>query len=84
MGRQGIECNRHFLMRCAGDIGQVLHAASLLGQLRTLDLSKQAFTGTLPSLSIPTLASLNLADNTIQVHCCPRIAIEHRHLPAKY
>lgn len=55
----------------AGDIGQVLHAASLFTQLRTLDLSKQAFTGTLPSISIPTLEALNLADNTIQVEACP-------------
>ena len=62
---------RRHIFCCAGDIGQVLQAASLLAQLKTLDLSRQAFTGTLPSISIPTLETLNLADNTIQVTCSP-------------
>ena len=60
----------HFPLRFAGDIGQVLLAASLLEQLKNLDLSRQAFTGTLPSISVPTLETLNLADNTIQVKPC--------------
>ena len=51
----------------------MLTAASLLGQLKVLDLSDQGFTGTLPSISIPTLESLDLADNCIQAKAltCP-------------
>lgn len=52
-----------------GDIAEVLYGASLLPKLRRLDLSGQAFTGTLPnnSLSMPLLEDLNLANNFIQV-----------------
>ncbi|CAL8462229.1 g1760 [Coccomyxa elongata] len=51
-----------------GDIAEVLYGASLLPKLRRLDLSGQAFTGTLPnnSLSMPLLEDLNLANNFIQ------------------
>ena len=51
----------------------MLTAASLLRQLKVLDLSDQGFTGTLPSISIPTLESLNLADNCLQAKAltCP-------------
>jgi hypothetical protein len=53
----------------AGDIGDVLYGASLLPKLRRLDLSGQAFTGTLPnsSISMPLLEELNLANNYIEV-----------------
>ncbi|BDA46092.1 probable leucine-rich repeat receptor-like serine/threonine-protein [Coccomyxa sp. Obi] len=51
-----------------GDIAEVLYGASILTNLRRLDLSGQAFTGTLPnnSLSMPQLEELNLANNFIQ------------------
>ena len=44
----------------------MLSAASSLKQLKTLDLTKQAFAGTLPSVSFPTLETLMLADNNIE------------------
>ncbi len=54
---------------CAGDIGEVLYGASLLPKLKRLDLSGQAFTGTLPnsSLSMPILEELDLSNNYIEV-----------------
>lgn len=60
-------CLRSIISSLAGDIAEVLAAASGLKQLKTLDLTKQAFVGTLPGISFPTLETLRLADNNIEV-----------------
>lgn len=52
----------------AGSIGDVLYGASLLPNLVSLDVSDNAFTGTLPTgLAMPNIKSLILHDNYIQV-----------------
>ncbi|KAK9917092.1 hypothetical protein WJX75_000820 [Coccomyxa subellipsoidea] len=50
-----------------GSIGNVLYGASLLPNLVSLDVSDNAFTGTLPNgLAMPNIKSLILHDNYIQ------------------
>ncbi len=52
----------------AGQISDVLYGASLVPNLVSLDLSGNAFTGTLPpGLTMPNLQYLSLTDNYIQV-----------------
>lgn len=52
----------------AGNINDVLYGASLIPNLVSLDLSYNAFTGTLPvSLTMPNLQVLNLHYNYIRV-----------------
>ncbi len=52
----------------AGDIGDVLQAASVLPRLTKMDFTNQFLTGTLPvNISLPSLEELILVNNDITV-----------------
>lgn len=55
------------LALCVGSVGDLLYGASLMPNLKVLDASDQALAGQLPSVVLPLLEELNLANNSIQV-----------------
>ena len=55
------------LALCVGSVGDLLYGASLMPNLKVLDASDQALAGQLPSVELPLLEELNLANNSIQV-----------------